>query len=356
MKILFCPNWKIHYRKSYDPLLPSPDVFYDEKEYWFFKYWKQFNCKVIPIDYVQYPIINQIDKITKLHFFQAFRMMAQKRSYDLVISHSANSGLPINILNNYYKKINKPHILFDIGLINGGKENYFQLNVLRKYVNAFSCIFYHSSNQKPFYEKFFPEIAPRSYFVPFGIDPTVIKPYKVNEKRQAISIGYAKRDWKTLLKAFENINYPLLILGPSNINIPSNNNNIEIKPRVSFSEMIHHILESKFVILPVENVPYSLGQQTLLQSMALKKTVIVSKVPGIVDYIEDGLDGILYVDQDPNDLKIKIETIISNPKKRIEIGRNARNSVINKFTEEKMAKSILSIITNNNIITKTIGE
>jgi glycosyltransferase involved in cell wall biosynthesis len=109
---------------------------------------------------------------------------------------------------------------------------------------------------------------------------------------------------------------------------------------VPINKLKEFIAKAKFIVLPLINLPYAHGQMTLLQSMAMGKAVIVTKVPSTVDYVNDNEDALFVKLNDTDDMKTKIEYLLNNPFEIKRLGENARKSVENKFTNLHMAESI----------------
>ncbi|GAB4499319.1 MAG: glycosyltransferase family 4 protein [Anaerolineales bacterium] len=81
----------------------------------------------------------------------------------------------------------------------------------------------------------------------------------------------------------------------------------------------------------------------VLEAMACGKTVIATPVGGVLDVIEDGVNGILMNIGDATDLAEKAAEALSQPEKRETVGRSAREAVISQFTLEKELQANLHI-------------
>jgi glycosyltransferase involved in cell wall biosynthesis len=81
----------------------------------------------------------------------------------------------------------------------------------------------------------------------------------------------------------------------------------------------------------------------VLEAMACGKTVIATPVGGVLDIIEDGMNGILMNIGDATDLAEKAAEALSQPEKREAVGRSAREAVMSQFTLEKELQANLNI-------------
>jgi glycosyltransferase involved in cell wall biosynthesis len=81
----------------------------------------------------------------------------------------------------------------------------------------------------------------------------------------------------------------------------------------------------------------------ILEAMACGKAVIATQVGGIKDVLEDGKNGITVNVNDENMLTEKILELLDNTKRRSDLGKNARELIINRFTLEKELEANLDI-------------
>lgn len=81
----------------------------------------------------------------------------------------------------------------------------------------------------------------------------------------------------------------------------------------------------------------------LLEAMACEKAVIATPVGGTMDVVEDGKNGVIVNVNNENMLAEKILEILDNPKKSQILGKNARQSIIEKFSPEKELQANLDI-------------
>jgi glycosyltransferase involved in cell wall biosynthesis len=81
----------------------------------------------------------------------------------------------------------------------------------------------------------------------------------------------------------------------------------------------------------------------LLEAMACGKPVIATPVGGAVDVIEDGKNGIFINVNNASALAKEILELLDNPKKRAELGKNARESIVDRFTPAKELEANLEV-------------
>ena len=346
MKTLALVNWGIKFLSVDDGRIPAPNKYLEGSNYWFFKYWPP-EYEVDVIDYTKIPLLFTVEsKLLKFYALQAFRAFARMKKYDLIISHGAQSGLIFSLMRQIGGLQNPPHFIIDVGCFNGGRDNPLELLLIKYSARSLAGVIHHASIQENYYKKHLPFLRRR--FIPFGVDPDYFAPIETGKSDYIISVGYAKRDFKTLLEAWSEIGFPkplLKIVGSKKLggvkNLPPH---VELIGRVNVDEYRKLIGESNFVVLPLPYYRYAYGQMTLLQSMSMAKAVVVTRTPSTIDYVNDGENAIFVEPGDARDLKAKMELLMQNPLFPKAIGVRARLKVIDNFTEKMMAEKIYKFV------------
>lgn len=344
MKILMLVNWKIKYCDKVPIDKQASDYYIKEKPYWFYKYFKE-PVKVDVIDIHSCSIIESFEK-NKLHFYiiQTFRAILKLKNYDLIVSHGMQSGIVLSLLRRFVKTKAK-HIVFDIGSFNSAAESGFALKLMQFASKSIDAVIYHTSSQIEYYKKFFPWIINKAQFIIFGTDLDFFNSNKLkvskNVDEYMICVGYSKRDWDTVVKAYKKLktNIKLRFVGHVEEKF-KRIQGIEQIPFVPINELMNQIYNAKFCILPLESFNYSYGQMTLMQQMALGKCVIAARVPSLIDYVEDGKTAIMYEPKNIEDLKEKIQMLIDDPIKIEKIAKDGCSYLEKECNEQVMAKNI----------------
>jgi glycosyltransferase involved in cell wall biosynthesis len=81
----------------------------------------------------------------------------------------------------------------------------------------------------------------------------------------------------------------------------------------------------------------------VLEAMACEKTVIATPVGGVLDVIQDGVNGYFVNVNDAEGLAEKVAEALSQPEKREAVGGSAREAVLSRFTLEKELQANLNI-------------
>lgn len=340
-------NWKIEYCTTPPANKQPPDYYISDVPYWFFRYF-DVKPQVDVVDIKSFKWLENFEK-NKIRFYiwQTLKILPKLHQYDLILSHGMQSGIVLAFFRRFFHTKAK-HIVFDIGSFNSAKEKGTSVKFMQFSSKSIDGLIYHTSKQKEFYTKVYPWLLDKSRFICFGTDceffhEADVVPY--SEEDYILCVGSIKRDWDTLLKAYENIetNTQLWLLG--NSDLISSDRRVKIIPHVDVKEMKSMIKSAKFCVLPLEYANYSFGQMTLLQQMLMKKAIITADAPSVADYIRNGKTALVYKAQDVDELKNNIETLLADDSLRNELAQNAVISVKEKYDEKTMAKNIEQFIT-----------
>lgn len=106
-------------------------------------------------------------------------------------------------------------------------------------------------------------------------------------------------------------------------------------------ELKNLITNAMFIIVPsewYENFPYS-----ILEAFVSGKPVIGSRIGGIPELVKDNETGLTFEPGNTEDLRSKIEYLVNNPDKIVEMGKNARKFVERELNAEKYYQRLMEI-------------
>ena len=373
MKILMLVNWEIEYTDKIPADKQPPDYYIKGEDYWFFRYFQdKKDLQVDVVDIRSFKVLETFEK-DKIRFYvwQTLKVLPKLKDYDLVLSHGMQSGIVLCLWRRLFGKGKYKHIVFDIGAFNSAKEEGKALKLMQFASKTLDGVIYHTAMQEEYYKKCHPWLLDKSKYIAFGTDSEFFEDTRrndemyedvkkdseisedINRDRNSenitansyiLSIGYNKRDWNTLIKAYEELDTEVELHLLGNDSWESDNPKIKIIPPVPVKEMMGMIEESLFGVLPLKWFNYSYGQMTLMQQMALSKAVIVSEVPSVKDYVQDGIDACLYPPEDADALAERMKVLLEDSSLREQIGREAAKTIKEKNNEKIMAQKIEKFI------------
>jgi glycosyltransferase involved in cell wall biosynthesis len=347
LKVLMFVNWPIHRVGEFDCNVRNPDQVVSGERYWFSKYWPS-NVEIDVVGIQNGFLLHPLEELSRI-YLQHAKAFNRVNDYDLLLTFDSPSAFLFALL---ISKIgvhrSVPHIMIDVGLpkVSEGFKNIpanLMCGMLKQTFNSKSVshIIFFSSCQRSFYRDAlrFPESA--LSYVPFGVESDYFKPESVENGDYIFSAGEF-RDFNTLLRVYERWEKRLPQLKirsdlPKPKHLPPK---VSWLPRAPISTFRTEALKAKFVIVPLHYTLRSTGLMTCLQSMALGKAVLTSRVPSIDGYVTDGKTALCYEPYDPEDLFRKISLLSKGNKLVEDIGREARKAVETKFNLENMAKQL----------------
>ena len=180
--------------------------------------------------------------------------------------------------------------------------------------------------------------------IPFGIKDdygrfnNVECPKGMKKNEFILSIGRSNRDYDFLIDAWKEIDCPLVIISDT-YKKNQNVKNVIIKNDIAGDEQYPWIVNSKAIIIPIDDPLLSSGDTVLLQAMSLKKIIVVTAPSALSDmYIINKENG-LTVSKDSKLLKEIVKDIMAGDYDYI--SENARACFLEKYTRYRMAESIV---------------
>ena len=189
-----------------------------------------------------------------------------------------------------------------------------------------------------------------------GIDTDFFKPGK-NENKENIILTVARlhpvKGLEYAIKACallkqKGYKFKYLIVGegserPKLENLIRNlklENNVFLEGARTKEEVIKYYQKAKIFILPsiTEGLPVS-----LMEAMACELPVIATKVCGVPELVEDGINGYLTPPKDVQQLAQKMEILLNNPELCRRFGKQGRKKVEVEFNLKKEVKKLIRI-------------
>lgn len=354
MKILMLVNWKVVRSEQIPEDRQPPDYVAAGQPYWFYRYFEE-DVSVDVLDISSIAAIERFER-EKLRFYviQALRAIPRMYRYDLVVSHGMQSGVVVSLWRRFFPgKVR--HVVFDIGSFNSAAESGSALKLMQYASRSIDGVIYHTGTQKAYYKKCFPWIVDRSRFVRFGTDSLFFDgdADRTQKSDFILCVGYHKRDWDTLLKAYirlareyDGAKVPALkLIGKPDYSLPEgmslpDNAELKMVPYIPVKQLMEEIRKALFCVLPLQDFNYSFGQMTLLQQMALGKAVITARVPSMLDYVQDGKNALFYEAENAADLSSKMIYLLEDEAGRCQIGKHAAVYVKEEHNEKVMSCQI----------------
>lgn len=126
-----------------------------------------------------------------------------------------------------------------------------------------------------------------------------------------------------------------------------NLSNVEFLGYLNFKDLQKTIQKSLFTILP--SIVYESFGLTILESYAQSRAVLGSNLGAIPEVIKNGKTGLLFKAGDVKDLAEKINFMLANKEKILEMGQKGRKKVESEYTPERYYRDLMKIYNLLNI-------
>jgi glycosyltransferase involved in cell wall biosynthesis len=245
-------------------------------------------------------------------------LFVQCGGYDVQVIPSINYGIRRNRLFRFYSNI----VLKHADLLLSNSKGFIDDTILK-------------------------DIKTPKYVLSRGIDS---EEFKLSKKRRSksekdkieiLSVGGLRKvkGWELILKVAELLKHEkgikFTIIGRDDdidefnkIVVEKGLDNVTFFGKVNPAKMRSHYEESDIYLHP----SYSEGiGNTLLEASAMELPLVASGLGGVKDIVVDGSNGYYIGSREPKAFAEKIIYLADHPEKRFEMGRNARERVIEKF-------------------------
>lgn len=141
----------------------------------------------------------------------------------------------------------------------------------------------------------------------------------------------------------ENFHLTVVGDGPAMVQTRDRVSELGLAERVTFTgalsedEALQQVADADLFVLPslMEGLPV-----VLIEAMALGKPVVASRIAGIPELVNDGVNGLLFTPSDWSELQACLRRVLRDPTLRTRLGRAGRDTVTARFRIEDAAKRL----------------
>lgn len=177
----------------------------------------------------------------------------------------------------------------------------------------------------------------------FGIDDIYARwkdapaPDGYEKNGYALAIGRSNRDFDFLIRAWESIAFPLVIVSDSYTRKEECPPNVHIIKNVAGDGQYPWIVNSRMVVIPIRDGTICSGDTVLLTSLSFGKNVIVTSPSTLGEmYITAGENGFL-VEKNEDCMRELVQKILTGV---ADVSENARHSFLTRFTREALGCNV----------------
>ena len=102
--------------------------------------------------------------------------------------------------------------------------------------------------------------------------------------------------------------------------------------------------DSRFMVMPLEDVNFQAGITAMLEAMAMERAVVCSRVLGQTDAVKDGVNGRYAPAGDAPALRAAIARLLAEPEEAERLGANARRLIEREMNLDRYVERLTKIV------------
>jgi glycosyltransferase involved in cell wall biosynthesis len=187
-------------------------------------------------------------------------------------------------------------------------------------------------------------------FLPNFVNLNEYAPSYVHDEKMIIYFGRIspEKGISTLIRAMKGLSIKLKIIGDGpwvdSLRVSIKNLNLENVNFLGYKtgeDLKGEIAKSMFSVIPSEW--YENNPRSVLESFALGKAVVGSRIGGIPELIQEGKTGLTFEPGNVEELKAKIKYLAENSQKSLEMGKAGRVFLEEKLSSETHYQRLMDI-------------
>lgn len=266
-----------------------------------------------------------------------------RRRYDVIYSNGENVSIPLAAL--FRMGGRRPgHILIGHRLSAPKKRA-----LLRALHGQMDAVLVYSETQYRYALNALRFPRAKLHQIPFHADHRFFRPIPAPVENVICSAGLEWRDYPTLIGAVAGLDVRVCLAAASpwsrhrdetgRVSLPTN---VEVR-RYGYAELRDLYARARLVVVPLLETDFQAGITTLLESMAMGKAVIVTRITGQRDVVVNGQNGLYVPPGDVPALRGAIERLLADPGQAARLGAAARSAVEQRMTLEHWVERIASV-------------
>ena len=294
---------------------------------------------------------SMLGRIGGANLVLAYACWKLRRRYQAIVTDGEQIGLPLA----GFLKLTpgpRPRHLMIVHVISEPKKTFFldRLGV-QTCIDRFLT---YSTWQQQFIQRRWGLGDDRVLWTPFMVDQNFFAPRQVASRRdgpsQICAVGLERRDYVTLLRAVETLDVHVVIAaaspwskreaGMTNQSIPAN---VTVRKFTQY-DLRQLYADSRFIVMPLENVNFQAGVTAILEAMAMARAVVCSRVPGQTDVVVDGENGRYVPAGDAPALRAEIARLLAEPEEAERMGTKGRSLIERDMNLDRDVERLTAIV------------
>ncbi|MEZ4641224.1 MAG: glycosyltransferase family 4 protein [Chloroflexota bacterium] len=291
-----------------------------------------------------FSFVRRIDKRLKIDLLAAFLASQHISRYNSVLSTSEKLAIPLAMLS-YFKRVPVPHVVIAHKLSSGLKTSLFRTWPLH---HQFHHIISVCRPQAEYAVTRLGFTKEQVDFIYDKVDHLFFCPQNKPVDDYILAVGMEQRDYPTLTQALEDTDIRVVILAKSpwsshQVRTETAANVTYVTKRLSYLELRDLYARARMVVIPLNNVDYAAGVNSVLEAMAMAKPLVVTRTAGIDDYLRADETGLFAAPHDSTHLREQILSLWHNQQQQQRLAANARQMVEEQMNLDIYVQNIVRI-------------
>ena len=170
----------------------------------------------------------------------------------------------------------------------------------------------------------------------------LLPPEGYERESYALAIGRSNRDYDFLIRAWENVNFPLVIISDT-YQGTTDAENITILRNVAGVEADPWVANCGLMIIPIDDGSICSGDTVLLTAMSLKRRILATTPSTLAEmYIKDGENAVL-CEKDEEKLRETVAAMLESDR-YAGLGEGARRSFLENHSRQSLGQKTAKIL------------
>ncbi len=281
----------------------------------------------------------------------AWACFTLRKRYRVIVTDGEQIGLPLAAMFKFLAFGRRPRHMMIVHVISVPKKMIF-LDYLRVQ-NQIDRFLVYATAQKHVIERRWKILPQWVVLTPFMVDSAFFSPDRVQAQQaepMICAVGLERRDYPTLLKAVTGLPVKVVIAAASPWSKRSDTTqgqmipaNVEVR-RFSQHELRQLYADSRFLVMPLENVEFQAGITAILEAMAMERAVICSHIIGQTDAVVEEVTGLYVPPGDPLALRAAIERLLKQPEVAARMGKAGRQRIEEQMSLDHYAAGLTRVL------------
>lgn len=157
--------------------------------------------------------------------------------------------------------------------------------------------------------------------------------------------GRSARDYGTLVKAAQGLPAQVVIHGRgynfTDLTLPSNVIIGELAPRDEYHRLVR---DAAVEVVPLYDTPAPVGSSQIVFAMMMGKAIVATRTGSTVDYVKDGVTGLLVELGDAEGMRAAIQYLLDHPSEAEAMGTAARQRFEDRHSFEQFARRAYQVL------------